>query len=186
MVVNHARRWVLITPPKTGSTSLTYLFSFPPFAGECATMGEPGPNLSDQHETRIPEACAGYLVIASVRNPYARAVSLYHHRRRTMPGAPGTASFAAFAEGLGGYGDPFFDWPLTRWLEGLRVDRLIRQECLEADVRALGLAPEPYDVPRENVAGAGSWQWAYRHAPGALGRVRSWAGDSFTRFGYTP
>jgi hypothetical protein len=149
-------------------------------------MAEPGHNLSDQHDTRVPPGCGHYLTIASVRNPYARAVSLWHHRARVFPGTPGAASFAEFVANIGHYDDPFFDWPLAGWFpRGQRLDCLIRQETLEADVRALGLADGPFEVPRENCAHAGCWQFHYRHAPGALERVREWEAESFERFGYS-
>jgi len=79
MIVSHRWRFVYIGPPKTASTALHRWLSQPAFCARRWT-----PDRRDQHSIQIPKEARGYVVFASVRNPFDRAVSLWAHSQ-TQP-----------------------------------------------------------------------------------------------------
>lgn len=73
MIVSHARKYVCIAIPKTGSCCLRN-----------ALLGRfDGIDYPPHHRTVFPPECHGYTTFTLVRNPYARALSIYRHARRT-------------------------------------------------------------------------------------------------------
>jgi hypothetical protein len=176
MIVNHRDRWLYVGSPKTGSTTLHITLCYPEFGGEL---------WGDQHEVG---SLAGYRVLASVRDPYTRALSLYRYLGQNLAGYDQT--FEAYCAELekGGYRRPydretaFWHWTLSEWLQDIRVDRLIHLETLDADLKAefpvwLGRA----DRVNETVLTGRPVQYT----PETRRLVRSWAADDFERFGYS-
>ncbi len=180
MIIHHARRWVYLGVPKTGSTTMHLLLSRPPFDGEDVYgMG------NAQHRMEIPPGCAGYLTFASVRDPIARAVSLYrqfHEDHRDLPGGSSFPEFVARVlhdeQHRWTYG-PFFCATQAEWLRGLRVDRVLRLEHLRDDLERLRLVDEPFDLPRANVSQMGPPEID----PATLERVRAWAAADYDFLG---
>jgi len=170
MVINHQQSWVYLGPPKTGTTTLTYLLT----DGDDWNVRTPLPRKrfggvkhAGQHCMDVPAECADYFVFASVRNPFTRAVSLWRHRntesRRLKPRRAwmefedfvaeilcGTPSESADKPEGAPPADPFYHFTLSRWFKWVpRIDRFVRQESLEADLNELNLAEE-VPVPRLN------------------------------------
>ena len=75
MIVCPRYRFVYLGPPKTASTSLHHWLSQAAF---CATRWSPA-GRTDQHDAQIPAEAGDFFTFASIRNPYARAVSLWRH-----------------------------------------------------------------------------------------------------------
>ena len=74
MIVSCAYRFVLVTPPKTASTSLHTFLSQPPFCPQRWT-----PAIGDQHSAAIPEDGRDYLAVTCWRHPLDREISLWAH-----------------------------------------------------------------------------------------------------------
>lgn len=216
MVINHQNRWLFLGPPKTGTTTLTYLLT----DGHDWNIRKPLPQKrfggvrhAGQHAMDVSPECRGYFIFASIRNPFTRAVSLWRHwnsEGRQMKPCRAWMPFDDFVahilcgshtEPPAGAGepspvDPFFYFTLSRWFQGVpRIDRLIRQESLEADLNALGLAAAAA-VPRFNQARAFNHTGAETAAPRTTdwralytaeteAHVRQWAQEDFDRFGYS-
>ena len=75
MIVSDTYRFVLISPPKTASTSLHRFLSQKPFR---ATKYKPSVELN-QHDTDIPERCRDYHIVTCWRDPLDRNISLWRH-----------------------------------------------------------------------------------------------------------
>lgn len=209
MVINRERRWVYLGPPKTGSTTLTYLLT----DGDDWNNRRPlsrrifgGLKYAGQHAMDIPDECRDYLVFASVRNPYSRAVSLWWQwniqSERTREHS--ASSFEEFLEALLGWqentdaesvpGNGFYHFTLNRWFKWVpRVHRYIRQEALAEDLNRLGLA-EPVVAPLQNSAPDfrssmfGSrvpGDWMRFCTPKAVDLIRQWACEDFENLGYS-
>lgn len=185
MVINHKDQWIYLAAPKTGSSTLHYLFSFPPFNGYCPGMSVEG-LIEEQHDMRIPEGCEDYKVIISVRDPYSRAVSLFTHYQKDFAHLPEAKSFPVFVEKiLLPKTNDFFAWDQVRWYKEVpRVDHIIRLEYLWADVHEAGLVHHPFAIPWENRITVTSWQSYYRSHPGTLELVRQWGEEDFEAYGY--
>lgn len=69
MIVDQRNKWCILTPPKTASTTLQIVFKEPKFSA--AVVGA-------QHCMDPPEGVKR--VLATVRDPWARTVSLWRHR----------------------------------------------------------------------------------------------------------
>lgn len=209
MVINHDRKWIYVGPPKTGSTTITYLLT----DGNDWYIKTPLPYARfggikhrGQHCMDIPAECAEYRIIASARDPYQRAVSLWWHwnceSQRPQARRP-WLSFEDFLQRVadahkepevGEVGmDAFFSFTIARWLKWIpRVDVFIRQEHLAEDLNGLGLA-EPIEVPRKNrapqirmgdrtILRRQDW-WSY-YSPRTIELVRAWAHADFESLGY--
>ena len=138
-----------------------------------------------QHTMTFPPRCGDFLTFASIRDPVARAVSLYRQFHAHHRDLPGGASFPEFvAHVLEGdehrrlYG-PFFCATQAEYLSGIRIDRLVRLERLRADLEALRLADEPFAIPRVNASGG----TPPPIDPQTLARVRAWAAPDYDHFG---
>jgi hypothetical protein len=180
MIIHYARRWVYLGVPKTGSTTMHLLLSRPPFGGEDVYgMG------NEQHRMEIPPGCDDYLTFATVRDPIARAMSLYRQFHKAHRDLPGGSSFPEFVacvlhgeEHRRRYGR-FFCATQAEWLRGLRVDRVLRLEHLRDDLERLGLVDEPFELPRANV----SRVELPDIDPTTLARVRAWAAADYDFLG---
>jgi hypothetical protein len=208
MVINHQRRWIYLGPPKTGSTTLTYLLTdgddFRRSAAPRDLRVFGGMKHAGQHCMDIPRECASYFTFVSIRNPYSRAVSLWWHwncesRRLDRP----RLTFDQFlVRLLDSQADPasnalaggdFYHFTLSRWLRWVpRLDRIIRQEQLEGDLNELNLAA-PITLPQINRSpahrlGDGSLEkrgnWRDYLTSETASHVVAWAKDDFERFGY--
>lgn len=74
MIVSHRHKYIYLALPKTGSIGMRNIL-IEHFAGE---------RYKPHHLVVIPKGCEDYLVFTTVRNPYARFMSLFNFVRR-MP-----------------------------------------------------------------------------------------------------
>lgn len=134
MIVSHAFGFVLVTPPKTASTSLHRFLSQPPFCASPWTSEK-----SDQHSADIPKGCADYLVITTWRHPLDREVSLWGHsqsqasreRDHIRP-----MTFAEFVHDFQPTAWPLYSWSQKRWRGGAEADVVLRFDSLYKDLMA--------------------------------------------------
>ena len=143
MLIDAINGWAIITPPKTGSTSLRHHF-VEKYSGK-------------QHDTDLPPTFRGHVYVTT-RNPYARAVSLWRHRlwdRSHEEGLRGPreltvkTGFMDFLEELPSLGE-FFQ-PMSWWIRNVQEPYgLLRLETLEASLRRIGLMTEEQALPTLN------------------------------------
>ena len=143
MLIDEAAGWAILTPPKTGSTSLRHHFS-DRYSGK-------------QHDMELPDKFRGHVYV-TVRNPFARAVSLWQHRlwdRSREAGLRGPhqlvdrLEFADFIEELPQL-DNFF-YPMSWWIRDLPEPYgLLRLESLEPSLRRIGLLMADQELPQLN------------------------------------
>ncbi len=167
MIINERQRWLVITPPKTGSTTLWHLLASPEFGGH--RVGH------DPHDATIPEGCEGHRVFMSVRDPFARAASLYRMQMTAE-------SFSGYVErALLGRQVSRLQWAtLCDWHRGHVTP--IRLENLASDLGQLGPSG-PHEIPHEN-RGPDPWAVAYEREPDAWPLVARWARPDCDRFDY--
>jgi hypothetical protein len=181
-------RTLIITPPKTASRSLGKVFcGLPPYGGQLVI----GPSMDgrvDHHTALIPAGKDGYRVLASVRHPLDRLVSLWchlvdedkRHGRATM-------AFYIFAAHVGRRdlgtiaADPFFGWNLCDHLQNAAEPRLVKYETLCEDLAAAEL---PIDGLPWLGKTSGRDKWPQYYDAATLAVVEEWARPDCERFGY--
>lgn len=173
MIVNDRLRLVYLAIPRTGSV-----------ATQRALLRLPGSRTvgRERHYMRVPPECAGFHVLTTVRNPYARIASHWaklradNHRR-------GYDSFAAFVARLQRRERGVSERPMVAWLGRNRPTVVMRQESLADDLTAffadLGVPAPP--LRRENASGR-DWRAVYN--ADLAERVHAWSRVDFERFGY--
>jgi hypothetical protein len=183
MVVNYERRWYYLAIPKTASTTLHTILTGPAFRGEPYPPGLTWPS-NDQHRMDPPPGCESFRAIASIRNPFSRAVSGFRMLRAVNPTHPASQSFDDYCEQLADRGapGPAFWGTLNWWIGSRQVVDFVRQEHLEADLCRLGLHNGPLHLPRLN-QGVGQ---PVAISARAASLIRSWAEEDFARFNYPP
>lgn len=187
MILFNDLRLALVTPPKCASTTLHDAVRHLPT--ELRAWAVLGPSLDgriDHHTREIPPGCSDYKIVAVVRHPLCRLVSLYHHhctwqscRGQASPSLPRFSALVARQR----MGDVFYDANLHRWLAGLNVAHLLHVENLDAELRAIGL-PFP-KLAKANASHRVPWPSYFSRHPGLLETIKPWAEPDFTLGGYT-
>jgi len=186
VIVNHAKRWLYIGIPRTGSTALH---------SHLQDLG--GIELGLQHDVTVPEELRDYTAFATVMNPFRRAVSLYYlFGRDSEKGVdwvrefPDTAAttFEDFVSHVLECKDlinPVYQFSISSWMErgGLGEElHLVPVEDLSQGLEALGVTPPGNDIPKRNQSRLGPWQEQY--VPGLEARVSRWAEADFDKLDY--
>ena len=172
MIINHIDRWAYIGINKNGSTSLHDYLKQPPFWGF-------DPEPANQHRRELPAGAYDYRLLVIVRNPFARALSLWRHALyQDMPGI----GFEDFLHQCPSNPDPFYSHRQVDFLTG--HETLVRIEYL-----TLGLAAFFHDwylpaVPRVNATESRDFREAY--TPTAIDFVRDYYRQDFGYLAYSP
>jgi len=82
MILLYDKKIAIITPPKTGSTTLLMSLCLPPYNGIFCIGPSGGGDYYDQHSIILPPAPFLWRKIAIVRHPLQRFVSLWGHLAR--------------------------------------------------------------------------------------------------------
>lgn len=94
-----------------------------------------------QVKAAFPREWDEYLTFAAIRNPWDKTVSDYFWRTKGRPGAPSFAEFVAALENgdrLNGIvPEPHSNWGIYTINDELAVDRVVRFESLEEDMRSV-------------------------------------------------
>lgn len=185
MIINFKHKYIFVFPPKTGSTTLSWLLRSPEYRGVPYATGIA--HVIDHHWPWPPRGTDEYKLYLSVRHPLARAVSQYRHYVRAHGnGHPAARSFAGWVERLEDPGRmPHPHWAFTcwRWLpEALRprLAGVVRCERMREDLQDLGIARPGLEVPRLNV-GRGPIP---ELSEDLIGQILEWGRDDLERFGY--
>ncbi len=110
MIVNEEEKWVYVAPPKTGSTTLHRELVRAPWNGRRLDPVE-------QHEMMVPDSWQNFLILATVRCPYCRAVSLYWHYLRDIRALRCKADGIEDRDDWNKYPLPHDEYPFERFLE---------------------------------------------------------------------
>lgn len=179
MIINTAKRWIVITPSKTGSTTLNRLLLSRQFGGELHIERW-------HHNITVPEWAADFTVYLSIRNPFARASSLYRHQWRDSYTSEPIAPFCEFIEHclMNRACGEYYWQTLMEWWPHDAIP--IRLEHWAEDLTML--EPDgPYVIPTENIdPKLEHWSEVYDREPAAASMVHSWARLDFEQFGYSP
>jgi hypothetical protein len=149
LIISKRHRFVYLAPPKTASTTLHRWLSQPAFCDERWTG-------NFQHDTAIPDWARDYFTFASVREPVARAVSLWAHSQAPAARECGIPqmTFRQFVLEYQPKATWFYRAGLCELLAGVRLDAVVRVEYLTVDLFRLppvvtsGAILEP--LPRMN------------------------------------
>lgn len=184
MYVSHRHRAVFVAVSKTGSRSVGRALR--------SRFGFRGMGRHHGIRLRFLKRHSDYTVIAGIRNPYTRAVSLWDDTRRRIWGPPERATmhhrfrgqpFAVFAGFLGTDPDVRKFYPQARFLTGVRVDCFLRFEHLHEDFAALPFVDRA-ELPHLTRGRYGDdWRKHYT-AEDVWEAVECWADEDFRKFGY--
>lgn len=205
MIVNHEKKWIYISPPKTSSTSLCYLLTDgkyqnnlwgptlePNFEGE-AIYGQHFPYCDE----RLPDQYTDYMKFISVRNPFSRWPSLWKHWRfgnnlnqgNQEKIGVGLEKFLkmvqlARSDGTIELGDNrFFTTNCSSWYHpGYKV---IYFENLEQDLKRLKLHKNDFKIPHLNdFKHIGIKIEELKHTEETIDLVHELGASDFELFGY--
>lgn len=187
MIVLTEQRVVIVTPPKTGSSSFHFAFGgFPGAWHVQGPMDKNDPESIELHTWIVPRAFRKkYKLAILVRNPYTRANSLYAHNEKYSE-LDFTIPYDAYMKDLGDQLEWFY-WPLHRYLNNaqqvnemaLHDSPVIRLESVREDLAKLGVILQ--DFPNINIIGGAKTEMAEHLKP----HVQRWAGEDFELGGYT-
>lgn len=185
MIVSKKLRFVFVTTPKCATHTMLAALTGPPFHAALAPGGT--------HNNRVPSRWADYFIWSIVRNPYARAVSLWSFtiKRDGSDGAwngAGTAmtpidNLYLFLHWImNRNGLPKAGQSQSRWLRPVRLDALLRLESLSSDVHKLPFWPGDFALPWEERGNYGDWR-SYM-TPEIIALVHEWADEDFEIYEY--
>lgn len=183
MIVHDDLKFIYVDIPKTGSLTLDTIFK--DIGGTVLTNKH---NNTLKHSRIILEQHKDYMVIASVRNPYDRALSYYHYSYNR--GTTNAQTFGQYLTGLRNLEKYKSDtlvfreyqmFPLHRYLSVFpHIDYVIHLEYINNDLKQL-----PFDVgdyiPHKNSTKHPPFDYKNKKA---IAEINRWAGQDFEMFGY--
>lgn len=183
MIVLPKQELVIVTPPKTGSSSAHAVLCTPEFGGIYVEGPLPGdPIAIECHTFVVPRRYCNYRLAVLTRNPYARAKSLYAHARRYYGECRDLCSFVP--DVLLAQRDIWWHWPVSVFarmasrFSGQSSIEVVRLESVRDDLGRLGI--ELADFPRQHVLADSTPDVTSEMAS----LVNLWASDDFRMGGY--
>lgn len=206
MIVNHDKKWIYISPPKTASTALCFLLTDGAYQnnlwGKTLQPNFGGINEATQHfplnMDYLDDKYNTYMRFVSVRNPFTRIISLFNHWKY---GHNAIASNIDKTDiDLFGFlklvlqsrtddsiqlgGNSFFNKSCCNWWKpGYNV---IRVENLKNDLDRLNLHQNDYEIPLLN-----DMKYLPKdiknkelHTSETIELTIEWANEDFELFGY--
>lgn len=170
MHVSHVWQFLYLAVPKTGSRTLSTIF---------ATYG--AEVYEDYHSRNVPP-CQDYDRIVSIRNPYTRMLSLYHHcKQKPHNQYHEVAKNMEFRE--------FVPWIIPK--TSCQVDFIgdfdpryhIRLENLQEDLEYLPFIKPPVEIPHLNNSRIQE-PWESFYDGETLKLVNEFAEKDFEQYGY--
>ena len=199
MIVCHDPKFCYFAPQKTGTSSM----------GQVLMQLSLVRNMRFKHALHLSQLKRSgyqehprpdYFHFITVRDPFTRAVSLWHHilRRTGCRTAAGRAahqlacrsSFAEFMTTIGkkalfAVDPPGFTHPQCRWLNAMpRVHARVHLENFEEDVRKLPFVPDDMITGHVNKNAPVGDHYAGSVGEAARNVVRDWYSEDFEKLGY--
>ena len=149
MIISHQYKFILVTPPKTGSVSLHAFLSQRPFCDVPWTS-----KIKNQHDSFVPDGCSDYEIITVWRHPLDRVVSMWGHSQKPQEmrvGAYEPFTFEHFVREWMWRADtiPFYCKSQKWWLRDVKPTTVLRFTHLEADVMQLRVVKDAIDTGYE-------------------------------------
>jgi len=200
MIIGTHHKYVFVSTPKAATHALNRVL-FRQYGGEfyirMLTGQTTGP-MHPFHFNMVPEQYMGWTIFTAVRNPFARAVSLWWHIKTTEPAKSifhemlGGDDFGLFAQYLRSFPrGPLTHWwdcciPQAAWLHvnDQRYARVLRVETLEKDFAKLPFAKTSVHIPMANSRVASRKPWWTYYDNYSQNAIRAWADEDFSSFGY--
>lgn len=177
MIYSSKHKFIFYPVPKTGSSSIWNVLRKQYAAVECPSGGRRG-----RHVMTLPEGdFDDYLFFTVVRHPLARAQSLWNHCCRLEGVKESLEDFVWRC--LVGREDERFDWfcrTQTEWLDGLRLDHVLKLENIHVEFNALPFVCAAAKIP---IINKGDRRDSTVTSKACLG-VQKWAEEDFEKFGY--
>ena len=199
MIVNYEKKWIYIGPPKTGSTTISFLL----------TDGNYNPNKDSftleykknffgisengQHTpwppNKLDDKYVNYFVFISVRNPFSRIVSLWKHfcygknfNEEKKTNISLYEFIVLILENKLNNNDGFFKYTITEWV--YNYNAYIKQENLENDLKKLNFHNHDFIMPTINKNKKNNIYWKNFHDKNTIDLTIKWAKKDFENFNY--
>lgn len=198
MIINHKKKWIYIGPPKTGSTSISYILTDgkynPNYPSEILKPNFKGIEINGQHTPWPPDQLDSkydnYNVFISVRNPFSRIVSLYCHWKygdnyltESTFKANNLEEFLCLVLKKKLSNNGFFHTTITDWVS--KYDFYIKQENLQNDLYLLNIHSNEFKIPIKNEKIDSSIHWKKYHNKKTIDMTIKWAQEDFNNFNYS-
>ena len=185
MNVCHGPRFLYSIPAKTGSSSIC----------QCLEDDFGSKRIYGKHSFYWHEKYLDYQILLSVRNPFARAISLWGFF--TDVTKVSFEEFIFLPDVADGYEKFWYCLPQTEWADYLpRIDHILYLETIKEDYNSLPFVTEKRDsIPVMNKTGSSVSYigletkdpgiWHQHFTPRAIGKVRELYLPDFDRWGYS-
>ena len=185
MIILPKLRRVIVTPPRCGSTTLRAML----VAGKRPHGYLVLDPVKELHTPFIPQLAAAFRVSLLVRDPYARAASLWKRMCQFQDKSP---EFSAYAADLaaGKIDRWFIGWTCADYEDAIRCagqpatprrpDHTIHLERLAEDLRRIGI-----DQPVEHKNATDPIPLDKVYTGAARDHIQQWAARDFERYGYS-
>ena len=192
MMVGTSLSVIYIDPPKTGSQTMDRFFRN---MGCKPVQYMQFGKMVDKHQRTIPDAYKDFKTLASVRNPYRRALSFYYYdvRRKYNFINLDMSTFKTYMEGIIEKNSDvpadtvdiarYRYFPQWKYLSTNRIDHIIHLESIRPDFEKAGIVLKGRATPRLN-KGKYKKSWDDLKSPELIELVNIWAGDDFELYGY--
>ena len=185
-------RILYIDPPKTGSQTMDRIFrNIGCYPVKYMQFGK----IVDKHQRVVPDQYKDFKTIASVRNPYRRALSFYYYDKRRKYNFINLdmSTFKTYLEGIIEKNSDvpadtddiarYRYFPQWKYLSTSRIDHVIHLENIRPDFKKAGILLRGRATPRLN-KGDYKKTWDDIKTPEFIELVNIWAGDDFELYGY--
>ena len=188
MMVSASKGYAFVSCPKCATFTIYDVLS-----SQCD-----GTRVGAFHNRSLPAQFADGFVFGVVRNPYARAVSLWNVVTNDIGERVKTGHAARLYQRFAGASvAEFFEWmalgldiaarklwcSMTAWYRGISIERFVRVETLSEDLNALPFVRTRLEVPRLHGFAHQDWRELMENGA-AHAAVEKWAGQDFETFGY--
>lgn len=209
MIINHEKKWAYIGPPKTSSTTISYLLTDGKYQdnkwGKSLPDNFQGVSEQGQHFPRPPDEVfpyENYFIFITTRNPFERIVSLWGHWKFGRNAEESKINktnieLRDFLEliliqrdgldiDLGGKG--FFHFTISEWVKNYQA--FVKVENLYEDLLKLNLHKNEFKMPHCNKnftmrAKIDNKPWQELYSPETIELTIKWAKQDFEKFEYS-
>jgi len=192
MIVNSILGLVYIDPPKTGSQTMDMIFKK---LGGYIVEYKWQDKMVDKHQRVLPKEFKNFKTLATVRDPYRRALSFYHYDRKREINFLDLdmSTFKTYLEGIiektsdapADTNDMavYRHFPQWKYLSTNHIDHVIHLESIRTDLLKAGIRLKGNRMPKYN-RGRYTEKWNDVKTPELIELVNIWAGDDFDLYGY--
>lgn len=205
MIINHEKKWIYISPPKTYSTSMCHLLTDGKYQnniwGKSLEPNFEGIQIGNQHfpcaHEKIDDKYNDYMKFITVRNPFTRWISLWRHWRYGNNYNQGNqkkdnvgiedflkiVKLSKFDKSIDLGGNIFFTTNCAYWYKIGYI--IIRVEDLKNNINELKLHKHEFKIPElNNFTRTTNKPINISHTKESIELVLDIANEDFELFGY--